>query len=246
MKKRRNQASSKLSRLSFLRLVEADQHLASLRQEYASKSAEERRQAADWHYHSAIASEMFEFALASSELEGFALPDWPSGVVALAIDPLYAPALLTVGSMEYQLGRPEEAMSLFMKLTSLPKDEEDLPKIIDKAGDFLIDEGDFENALELYLAAERLDPKETVYLIGSGYCLGKLGRYDEAIKKHRLAVELEPENHEHLNDLGYSLLEAREYEEAEAVLKRSIKLAPSDYELSKNNLEDLYERTGKA
>ncbi len=80
------------------------------------------------------------------------------GVAALAIGPEYAPALLTVGSLEYQLGRRGEALDLFMKLTRLSKDEEDLPEIIDKAGCFLIDNNDYESALELYSAAEKLDP----------------------------------------------------------------------------------------
>ena len=40
--------------------------------------------------------------------------------------------MLTVGSLEYQYGRVEEAMILFLELTTLPADTEDLPKIIDR------------------------------------------------------------------------------------------------------------------
>ncbi len=222
--------------------METDQDLVALRQKYASESAEERRMAADWEYHSAIASHAFDSAIAATGKKGFGSPYWPAGVVALTIDPLYAPALLTVGSLEYQCGRIEEAMSLFMRLTSLPNEEEDLPEIIDKAGDFLLDSDDYESALNLYLAAERIDPEEPLYLLGSGYCLGKLGRCDESVAKHRQVVALEPENYKHLNDLGYSLLEAEEYEEAEELLKRSRALAPSHYEFPVNNLKELYER----
>jgi tetratricopeptide (TPR) repeat protein len=164
---------------------------------------------------------------------------WPSGFVALAIDPLYAPAILTVGSIEYQLGRVEEAMELFMTLTTLPEDEEDLRIIIDKAGDFLIDQDDYENAFALYSAAEKAYPKETVYLNGSGYCLAKLGRFEDSVEKHRRADALEPNNYKHLNDLGYSLLEAGKFDEAEEVLQRSISLAPPDYEFPRNNLDEL-------
>ena len=198
--------------------------------------------AADWHYHSAVALEMFETVLTHTGEKESWLANWPSGVVALTIDPFYAPALLTVGSIEYQFGRTEEAMTLFMKLTSLPKKEEDLPEIIDKAGDFLLDHKDYENALMLYLAAESLDPEETIYKIGSGYCLAKLGRHKESVEKHRQAVAKEPKNYKYLNDLGYSLFEAGEYEEAEKILRRSQELAPSEYEFPKNNLETLYER----
>ncbi|MBW2266613.1 MAG: hypothetical protein JRF28_10735, partial [Deltaproteobacteria bacterium] len=75
---------------------------------------------------------------------------WPSGIIALAIDPLYGSAILAVDSNEYQLGRVEEAMKLFLTLATLQKDEEDLVIIIDKAGDFLIDQDDYENAFALY------------------------------------------------------------------------------------------------
>ena len=162
--------------------------------------------------------------------------------MALAIDPHYAPALLTVGSIEYQFGRVDEAMTLFMQLTDLPKDEEDLPEVIDQAGDFLINYNDYQHALELYLVAERLDPEEPIY----GYCLGKLGRYRESVEKHRQVVARNPESYKHLNDLGYALLEAGEFEEAEQVLKQSQRLAPPDYTLPANNLKELYKRKREA
>jgi hypothetical protein len=127
---------TKFENWPFSVLVEEDRDLAALRREYASKPARERRMAADWEYHSEIAGGMFNDELALAGQEGLGKSFWPSGVVALAIDPVYAPAILTVGSIEFQLGRVEEAMKLFITLTTLPKDEKDLVIIIDKAGDF--------------------------------------------------------------------------------------------------------------
>lgn len=63
-------------------------------------------------------------------------PAWHDAVAPLAIDPEYAPAMLTVASLEYQYGRVDEAMVLFLELTKLSADTEDLPEIIDKAGAF--------------------------------------------------------------------------------------------------------------
>lgn len=233
---------TKFEDVSFFVLVKDDRDLAALRRDYASMSIQERRKAADWEYHSKMASEIFSDSMALAGEEGLGKSFWPSVVVALAIDPMYAPAILTVGSIEYQLGRVEEAMKLFMTLTTLPKDEEDLSIIIDKAGDFLIDQDDYENALALYSAAEKAYTYEAVYPNGSGYCLAKLGRYEDSVKEHRRADELEPDNYEHLNDLGYSLFEAGKFDEAEEVLKRSISLAPPDYEFPRNNLSDLKKR----
>jgi len=117
--------------------------------------------------------------------------------------------------------------------------------IIDKAGDFLIDQDDYENALALYSVAEKAYPHETVYLIGSGYCLGKLGRHEDSVEKHRRADALEPDNYKHLNDLGYSLFETGKFDEAEKFLQRSISLAPPDYEFPRNNLSELREKRNR-
>ncbi len=226
----------------FSALVKEDSHLAALRREYASMPSQERRKAADWEYHSQMASEIFNDSMAVVGEDGLRKSGWPSGVVALAIDSLYGPAILTVGSIEYQVGRLEEAINLFNRLLELPKEEEELSIIIDKAGDFLIDQEDYENALALYSAAEKTFPHEVIFPIGAGFCLGKLGHYEKSVERHRVADALEPGNYKHLNDLGYSLLEAGKLDEAEEVLRRSISLAPSDYEFPQNNLSELRER----
>jgi tetratricopeptide (TPR) repeat protein len=156
---------------SFRECVEKDEYLAGLRAEYAHKSAEERRMAADWEYHSAIAGSMFNDALARVGQAELGVAYWPDGVLALAIDPLFAPAILTVGSVEYQLGRQEEAMELFLTLTTLPADETDLPTIIDKAGNFLLDAEDYGHARDLYAAAEKAFPD-----VGGGTSKAQLRR----------------------------------------------------------------------
>lgn len=198
--------------------------------------------AAQWEYDSALASNLFNEALQLTGSEPFFRSEWPLGFLALAIDPLFAPALLTVGSIEYQSGFVKEAMEMFLTLTTLREDEEDLNEIIDKAGDFLLDQGDFENALDLYLSAQRAYPTQSLFYIASAYCFSQLGRIEESVRDSRKAVELEPDNYVHLNDLGYSLIEAGLFDEAESVLKRSINFAPPGYELARNNLDALYER----
>jgi len=244
-RKPKDDGIEKFRKFPFSVLIKKDKELSEIRHEYVLKSKSERRMVADSEYHSEIAGEIFNNALPNADKDIFGKPYWPSGITALAIDPLYAPAILTVGSLEYMLGRIEECMFLFVTLTKLPEDEDDLNIIIDKAGDFLIDNNDYENALLLYSAAEKAYPNEVLYLNGAGYCLAKLGRYEESVEKHRCADALEPNNYKHLNDLGYSLFEAGKFDEAELVLKKSIALAPEDYEFSLNNLEELRERRKK-
>src|SRR4030042_3861890 len=230
---------------SFSVSITRDSGLKSLRIEYAHVASQKRRMAAQWEYDSSMASDLFSMALLKQGAETLPQPKWPPGFLALAIDPLFAPALLTVGSLEYQHGFLKEAMEMFLTLTKLPENEEDLAEIIDKAGNFLLDQEAFKKALELYLSAERAYPSQALHYIGSGYCFYKLGNIEESIRKERRAVELEPDNHLYLNDLGSSLLEAGLLQEAESVLKRSISLAPPEYQFAQNNLEVLYERKKK-
>ena len=133
-----NDGMSIFENIPFSTLVKNNSDLAALRRDYTSRPARERRMAADWEYHSQMASEIFNNSMALSGKDGLGKSFWPSGVVALAIDPLYAPAILTVGSIEYQLGRIEEAMKLFKRLSGLPKGEKNPNNIIKKAGGFFI------------------------------------------------------------------------------------------------------------
>ena len=216
-----------------------DANLAALRAEYAGKPAEERRMAAEWEYDSSIADRMFNEALARAGQTGLGEQHWPDGVLALAIDPLYAPAILTVGSLEYQLGRPDAALELFLTLATLPASEPDLPVIIDKAGDFLFDQKDYDRARELYAAAEKAFSDVAAYPVGLSYCLGKLGLHIEAVAKARRAEQLEPENYLRLNDLGWTLYQAGHLAEALSTLRRAVSLAPPDYDLASNNLAEV-------
>ncbi len=151
---------------SFTWLLEHDGRLQKLRAEYSDRSREERRMAVDMEYHSSPAVQMFRKLVGEN-----APPDeLPGEVVALAIDPGYAPALLTVGTHEILLGRVDEGMSLLLSLVDLPSDTEDLRIIIDKAGRFLLDRQDSSRALELYEKAAKIYPDELLFQEGIAAC----------------------------------------------------------------------------
>jgi len=230
------QKGETLAEIPFRELVEKDAELKRLRAQYADVPAEQRRKAAQWANDSAHASMLMAEAVNEPD---WVHPAWHDAAAPLAIDPLYAPAMLTVGSLEYQYGRVEEAMALFLELTTLPADTEDLTEIIDTAGDFLIGQGDHVDAARLYAAATRAYPEVALYHVGLGYCAVQSGRREESVAHHRRAVELDPNNYRHLNDLGYTLLEAGHYDEAKRVLQRAVQLAPPEYDLAKENIEHL-------
>ncbi len=222
--------------ISFSRLLELSDELSSLREEYADKSAEERRAAADYRYHSSIAESMM-----STFDPLFERPDeqWPGEVEALAIDPTYAPAILTVGSYEYLFGRKEEGMALFLSLTRLPENTEELAVIINKAGEFLFKNGDIENATRLYETATIKYPEEADFHDSLSYCYAVLGELEKAIEKARLAVGLDPDNYYYLTDLGWGLMQTGEFEEAESILKKAVKLSPPEYPVARRYLKQL-------
>ena len=59
--------------------VEKDESLAALRAEYARKSAEDRRMAADWEYHSSIAGRMLSFLVDEDDYEN--ARDWSTTTI---------------------------------------------------------------------------------------------------------------------------------------------------------------------
>lgn len=154
---------------------------------------------------------------------------------ALEIKPDYPPAVLTMGSIEYQRGRPEEGARLFSTLLSLPDEAGDLWEVIDKAGNFLIQEERYEEGLELYQAAVVRFRERAVLYQGLGCCAGHQGLFEKAVEASRRALGLEPENQKLINDLGWSLFQAGRLKEAEEVLLKAVAMDPSD-ELGRENL----------
>jgi Flp pilus assembly protein TadD len=120
-------------------------------------------------------------------------------------------------------------------LLCLPDESGDLWEVIDKAGDFLIQMGRYEEGLELYQAAvERFSERAVLYQ-GLGCCAGRQGLFEKAIEASQRALELEPDNQKFINDLGWSLFQAERLKEAENVLLRAVAMDPSD-ELARENL----------
>ena len=228
--------------MPFEQLVAAVPELADARRVYARKPPAERRAAAEWAYDSDMAHDLFSRSALATGDAADADAGFDSGVVALAIDRLFAPALLTVGSLEYQCKRRDAAMAMFLTLTTLPAGEPDLDEIIDKAGRFLLDQNDNANATHLYRAATEAHRGVCDLWSGLSYCLGKAGQLDEAVATARQALALNEDDSHVLNDLGWTLVLAEQYDEARLVLERAVSLAPEGYDLPRNNLKELERR----
>ena len=164
---------------------------------------------------------------------------------SLRFNPSYGPAILSMGSVEYQRGRQAAGRRLFHSLLKLPKNTRDLLELIDKSGDFLIHLRAYKDGLELYRAAAAKFPAVAVFHQGVGCCAGNEGLHEEAVAASERALHLEPDNQKFVNDLGWSVLEAGRAAEAEKILKRAVSMDPSD-SLAAENLRWCREKISNA
>jgi Flp pilus assembly protein TadD len=183
----------------------------------------------DFHADAEYADSMLRAALGDQEGMVAALER------ALELKPTHAPAILAMGSVEYQRGKKAEGRKLFRSLLELPEDTPDLAAIIDKAGDFLIGIRADKDALGLYRAAAERFPASAALQQGVGYCAGRQGFYEEALRASERALALEPGNQKFVNDLGWTLLLAGRFDEAERTFERAVAMEPSDG-LARENL----------
>ncbi|MGH3443644.1 MAG: tetratricopeptide repeat protein [Nitriliruptorales bacterium] len=148
--------------------------------------------------------------------------------LALDILPTYAPAILTMGSIDYQLGHVGKGRRRLLSLLDLPDGTPDLPEILDRAGDFLIGLDRHRDGLTLYQRAAARFPDVAALHQGVSCCAGNEGRHELAIAASEAALELEPDNQELVNDMGWSLFEGDGPEQALPYLQRAVAMDPSD------------------
>jgi tetratricopeptide (TPR) repeat protein len=142
--------------------------------------------------------------------------------------PTYAPAIMSMGSVECQRGKRGRGRKLFLSLLDLPGRTPHLCECVDQAGDFLIQTGAHKAGLEVYRRAAARFPKVAVFHQGIGCCAGHLGRHEEAIAASRAALALEPQNQKFVNDLGWSLYQAGQVGMALPVLERAVAMDVKD------------------
>jgi tetratricopeptide (TPR) repeat protein len=199
----------------------------------SARSAPGKRKSGGWDLFSAEA----DYA---ESIVRTALGDYPAAVLALrrALEakPSYAPAIFSMGTVQYQRGKRAEGRKLFQSLLSLPEDTTDLCNIIDQAGDFLIQRDAYKDGLELFRGAAARFPNVAVFHQGVGCCAGHQRLYDEALAASNRAIELEPSKQEFVSDLGWTFFLAGRLREAEEVLERAVSMDPANV-CARNNLK---------
>lgn len=239
--KRAGKRSGARANASFAHALARDAELSELRAEYAAKPALQRQRAAEWAYDESIATSLVAGALGRARTRGLLEPRWPAGFAALAIEPQYGPAMLTVGCYEYASGRPAEGLGLLLGLAQLPPHTPDWIELIDKAGEFLMEAGDPDNVCLSYTRALLTQPEEQELIIGMGWALCRAGKHVEALPWMKKAVANAPGESSVLSDYGWALTELGRLEEAEPILEEAVRLASPDDDLPANNLARLRE-----
>ena len=154
---------------------------------------------------------------------------------ALEWDPTCAPAILTLGSIEYQRRRPAQGRKLFQSLLSLSETTPDLFEIIDEAATFLVDFGADEDGLALFRATAERFPSVAAFHDGVCWSSSKVRLYGQALAAAERALQLEPHNQKYVNNLGWALFEAGRLEQARTELERAVSMDPAD-KLARENL----------
>lgn len=160
--------------------------------------------------------------------------------VSLEHLPTYAPAILALGSIDYQLDDAELGRQRLFSLLDLVEDksptaEPDLAEILDLAGEFLIGRCDYRDGLELYQRAVAHFPDVAALHQGVCVCAGHEGDPDLALTAAEAAHALEPDNQQVVNDLGWTLYERGELDRALSHLQRAVEMDPEDA-LAEENL----------
>ncbi|MFO1325300.1 MAG: tetratricopeptide repeat protein [Burkholderiales bacterium] len=143
---------------------------------------------------------------------------------ALAVDPRHVDALRTAGAIEYQLGRPHEAATLFERAVLISPADAAL------RGDLALAQlttGGPAHALGSFETAARLDPASVQALNNLGNVYADVGRFEDAEAQYRLALELRPEMADLWRNLGIVLRRARRYDAAIPALGEAVRLDPT-------------------
>ena len=196
----------------------------------AKQPRKSRKQAAQEAAEAAYAQGVMHHTLGNKEASLAALEK------ALSLRPDYAPAVLTMASIEYQRQHQDQGKQRLFSLLKLPRSTEDLVTIIDEAGSFLVSINEFGDGLELYRQAAKKFPDVPAFQQGIGCCAGQEGLFDEALEASRRAIDLAPGNAAYISDMGWTLVLAEQFREAEAAFQRALEIDPSN-ERAQMNLQ---------
>ncbi len=94
----------------------------------------------------------------------------------------------------------------------------------------LYDEGQKEEAVELFRKAIRINPNYYEAINNLGFIFASQKRFDEAIEQYRRAIRIKPDYIIALNNLGLALAAQGRFDEAIENYRTALKISPYDYD----------------
>jgi tetratricopeptide (TPR) repeat protein len=149
----------------------------------------------------------------------------------LSIDPGHAQTLHLLGLVEYQRGRPDDAIEHIR--AAIARDGRD-PAFHHNLGNILRARGQPAEAVRCYDRALALAPGSPDTLYNLGNTCQELGRPERAVACFERALQLRPDAVELHNNLGTALQDAGRLDEAIACYRRALALRPEAVETLDN------------
>ena len=128
-----------------------------------------------------------------------------------------------LGAIELNLGRLEDAETYLKKSINQKNDS---PLSHHLLATVLIEQGEFDKALQHFNIAINLDEKNPDVLNDKGVLLQKMGNFNEAVEVLLLAVKCDPQFKDALNNLGICLCSLNLYKEAKDVFQKAVDIEP--------------------
>jgi tetratricopeptide (TPR) repeat protein len=157
---------------------------------------------------------------------------------ALALQPSYADALNSIGSIYAETSRPEEAEEHFRRALSINPSH---AMARNNLGVLLKSQEKLAEALKEFEAANTADPNYAMAYFNAGTVLKDLNRLQDALEALRRAVHLRPDLAEAHLVIGWIHFDNDSLKEAQAALTRAVEVKP-DYVDAHVALGALYRR----
>ncbi len=113
-----------------------------------------------------------------------------------------------------------------------------------KQGNAYSREGQYEEAMECYEKAIKMQPENAVFYYNRGTAYGKCKEYDKALADYNMAIKIDPQNSYAYNNRGNVYYNRREYEKAMSDYNMAIKIDPQ-YSRAYNNRGIVYYNRGE-
>ena len=187
------------------------------------------------HYRKAIQLQP-QFAEAHFNLGNLLRDDWPTAercyAAAVAARPGYGKALMSLGTVQWQLGKHAQAEANWRQVLKLdPRHVEARVRL----GSLLLAQQKTAPAVEELRAAVFLNPRHAEAQINLGCGYRSLNQLDQADQCFRLALAANPHSPQAWNNLGSILHEKKDLEAAVDCFRQAIDLQP-DFVAAHNNL----------